>query len=90
MADSRPDAVHAAGSRILSAVICHGYAHDAEGKHTKFCNFPGGCMGYDDILAKGIDGALERQGAEKYKGHHGSHREAGGVEFFDLFSGRCV
>ena len=42
-------------------------------------------MGYDDILAKGIDGALERQGAEKYKGHHGSHREAGGVEFFDLF-----
>ena len=38
-------------------------------------------MGYDDILAKGIDGALERQGAEKYKGHHGSHREAGGVEF---------
>lgn len=24
---------------------------------------------------------------KKYKGHHGSHREAGGVEFFDLFSG---
>lgn len=34
----------------------------------KFCNFPGGCMGCDDILAKGIDGALG-DGVRKYKGH---------------------
>ena len=44
-------------------------------------------MGYNDILAKDIDGTLERQRAEKDQRHHSGHGKAGGIKGLCLFGG---